>query len=112
VLVLIAADPRVSGRAFEAMRIGAGVAATEREVAVVLTGPAAHLLDADTDALVEGDGVAAVRATLRRLGVTFHVDRDAAPADPDWNVDGHPVRRVGRDEIVLLIRRARRVLAF
>ena len=45
----------MSHRAFEAMRIGIGIVAGENQVTFVLTGPAAHLLDADTDELVDGD---------------------------------------------------------
>ena len=37
VLVLISADPRRSGRAFEAMRIGVGVVAGENTATFVLT---------------------------------------------------------------------------
>jgi hypothetical protein len=58
VLVVIAADPRSSHRAFEAMRIGVGVVAGENDVTFVLRGPAVHLLDADTDDLVDGDDIA------------------------------------------------------
>lgn len=112
VLVLISTDPRVSGRAFEAMRIGVGVVAGENEVAFVLTGPAVHLLDGDTDDLVDGDDLARFRENLRRLGIPFHVEAEAVPAAPDWNADDHPVVRVGRDDIVELVRGARRVLAF
>ena len=55
VLVLISEDPRVSHRANEAMRIALGIVAGETPVDVVLTGPAVHLLDEDTDDLVDGD---------------------------------------------------------
>jgi hypothetical protein len=112
VLVLISIDPRASGRAFEAMRIGVGVVAGENEVTFVLAGPAVHLLDGDTDELVDGDDVAKFRESLRRLGVPFHVESAAVPADPDWNADGHPIVRVTPDDIADLVRRARRVLAF
>jgi hypothetical protein len=112
VLVLISTDPRASGRAFEAMRIGVGVVAGENEVAFVLAGPAVHLLDADTDDLVDGDDVAKFRESLRRLGVPFHVEAAAVPADPDWNAEGHPIVRVGPDDIADLVGRARRVLVF
>ena len=112
VLVLISADPRRSGRAFEAMRIGVGIVAGENAVTFVLTGPAAHLLDADTDDLVDGDDIAKFRENLKRLGVPFHVEAGSVPAEADWNVDGHPVVRVGRDEITELVRRARRSLVF
>ena len=112
VLVLISSDPRHSGRAFEAMRIGVGVVAGENAVTFVLTGPAAHLLDADTDDLVDGDDIAKFRENLKRLGVPFHVEVGSVPSDPDWNADGHPVVRVSRDEITNLVRRGRRFLMF
>jgi hypothetical protein len=112
VLVLISCDPRASGRAFEAMRIGVGVVAGENAVTFVLVGPAVHLLDADTDDLVDGDDIAKFRENLKRLGIPFHVDATAVPTDPDWNADGHPVVRVTRDEIVDLVRGARRFLVF
>jgi hypothetical protein len=112
VLVLISADPRRSGRAFEAMRIGVGIVAGENAVTFVLTGPATHLLDADTDELVDGDDVAKFRENLKRLGVPFHVESDAVPDDPDWNADGHPVVRVTRPEITELVRAGRRFLVF
>ncbi|HXU90615.1 MAG TPA: hypothetical protein VFQ62_17345 [Methylomirabilota bacterium] len=112
VFVLISADPRRSGRAFEAMRIGVGIIAGENAVTFVLTGPAAHLLDADTDDLVDGDDIAKFRENLKRLGVPFHVETEAVPAAPDWNADGHPVVRVTRTEITELVRAARRFLVF
>jgi hypothetical protein len=112
VLVLISADPRRSGRAFEAMRIGVGIVAGENAVTFVLTGPAAHLLDADTDDLVDGDDIAKFRDNLKRLGVPFHVETDSVPPEVDWNADGHPVVRVTPDEITELVRRARRSLVF
>ena len=65
VLVVIAADPRSSHRAFEAMRIGIGIVAGENDVTFVLRGPAVHLLDADTDDLVDGDEIARLRERWR-----------------------------------------------
>lgn len=112
VLVLISADPRRSGRAFEAMRIGVGVVAGENTVTFVLTGPGVHLLDGDTDDLVDGDDIAKFRENLKRLGVPFHVETGSVPEDPEWNTDGHPVVRVTRDEITELVRGARRALVF
>jgi hypothetical protein len=112
VLVLISADPRRSGRAFEAMRIGIGIVAGENTVSFVLTGPGVHLLDADTDDLIDGDDIAKFRENLKRLGVPFHVDSASVPDDPDWNADGHPVVRATRETITDLVRAARRVLVF
>jgi hypothetical protein len=112
VLVLITQDPRATGRAFEAMRIGVGIVAGENEVTFVLAGPAVHLLDADTDDLVDGDDVAKFRANLKRLGVPFHVEAAAVPSDADWNGEDHPIVRVTREQIADLVRAARRVIAF
>jgi hypothetical protein len=112
VVILISQDPRESGRAFEAMRIGVGIVAGENDVTFVLTGPAVHLLDDDTDDLVDGDDVAKFRANLQRLGVPFHVEADAVRSDADWNAEGHAIVRVTREQIADLVRAARRVIAF
>ena len=112
VLVLITQDPRATGRAFEAMRIGIGIVAGENEVTFVLRGPGVHLLDADTDELVDGDDIAKFRANLRAVGVPFHVATDAMPRDAGWNPDGHPIVPVARDEIATLLRRGRRFIVF
>ena len=112
VVVLISCDPRTSHRAFEAMRIGVGIVAGENDVTFVLTGPAAHLLDADTDELVDGDDVAKFRASLRGLGVPFHVDASSIPTDPDWNEEGHEVVPVTPEQLAELLRGARRTLIF
>ena len=111
-LVVIAADPRSSHRAFEAMRIGVGVVAGENEVTFVLRGPAVHLLDADTDDLVDGDDIAKFRDNLKRLDVPFHVEDEAVPPAPDWNEGGHPIVRVSRAQIAALIRQGRRFIIF
>ena len=112
VLVLIAADPRATYRANEGMRIGLGIVAGENEVTFVLRGPAVHLLDADTDDLVDGDDIAKFRDNLKRLGIPFHVETEAIPAHADWNEGGHPVVRVSRAEIAELMRRGRRFIVF
>ena len=112
VIVLISTDPRASHRANEAMRIGLGVVAGENEVTFVLVGAGVHLLDEDTDELVDGDDIAKFRANLKSLGVPFHVEKDAVPDDPTWNADGHPVVPVTRDEIAGLVQRGRRFLVF
>lgn len=112
VVVVISCDPRTSHRAFEAMRIGVGIVAGENEVTFVLRGPAAHLLDGDTDELVDGDDVAKFRASLRTLGIPFHIDASAIPADSEWNEDGHEVVAVTLEQIAALLRGARRSLIF
>ena len=112
VVVLISADPRRSHRANEAMRIGLGVVAGENDVTFVLTGPAVHLLDTDTDELVDGDDIAKFRANLKALDRPFHVEADAIPSDTGWNADGPEVVPVTRERIAELVRQGRRLLAF
>jgi hypothetical protein len=112
VLVVIGADPRSSHRAFEAMRIGVGVVAGENEVTFLLRGPAVHLLDADTDDLVDGDDIAKFRDNLKRLAIPFHVEADAVPSDPDWNEGGHPIVPVSGAAITALLRAGRRFIVF
>ena len=112
VLVVISEDPRASHRANEAMRIALGVVAGENEVTVILVGPAVHLLDEDTDDLVDGDDIAKFRAALKKLGIPFHVEASAVPSEPAWNVEGHPVIPVTTEAVAELVRRARRYLVF
>ena len=112
VLVLISVDPRESHRANEAMRIALGIVSGENEVVIVLTGPAVHLLDPETDDLVDGDDIAKFRDNLRAVGVPFHVEAGAVPADPDWNTERHPIVPVTADDIAERVRGSRRVLVF
>jgi predicted peroxiredoxin len=112
VIVIISTDPRASHRANEAMRIGLGVVAGENDVVFVLVGAGVHLLDEDTDELVDGDDIAKFRANLKALGVPFHIEKDAVPSDPTWNADRHSVIPVTRDEIAGLVQRGRRFLVF
>ena len=112
VLVVISEDPRVSHRANEAMRIALGVVAGENPVRIVLTGPAVHLLDEDTDDLVDGDDIAKFRAALKKLGIPFHVEATAVPSGPGWNTEGHPLIPVSLLEIAALVPGATRFMMF
>ena len=112
VVVVIATDPRASHRANEALRIALGIVAGENDVIVVLRGAGVHLLDADTDDLVDGDDIARFRANLKKLDIPFHVDPDAIPADPHWNADGHRVVPSSTGEIATLMRQGRRFIVF
>jgi len=110
-LVIISEDPRASHRANEAMRIALGIVSGNNPIHVVLTGPAVHLLDENTDDLVDGDDIAKFRASLKKLGVAFHIE-GALPDEPGWNADGHPVRSVSREDIAALVPKATRFLVF
>jgi hypothetical protein len=112
VLILISCDPRSTGRAFEAMRIAVGIVAGENDITLVLTGPAVHLLDDDTDDLVDGDDIDKFRTNLKRLDIPFHVDAASRPTDTEWNAAGHPVVLVTAPDIAGFVRRARRALIF
>lgn len=113
VLVLISEDPRSSHRANEALRIALGIAAGENEVTIVLTGPAVHLLDGDTDDLVDGDDIAKYRSTIAKLGIPFHIENSSMPREPgDWNPEEHATSAVSPDEIGELIAGSRRFLKF
>ncbi len=111
-LVIISEDPRVSHRANEAMRIALGVVAGENEVHIVLAGPAIHLLDEDTDDLRDGDDIAKYRASLKKLGIPFHVEMSALPKDPDWNAERHTVIPITSDDIAALVSRVSRFIVF
>jgi len=95
------------------MRIALGVVAGENDVTIVLTGPAVHLLDADTDDLVDGDDIAKFRENLKRLGVPFHVEKSALPVDGEgWNEEKHRTIPVSPDDIAALVGKAERFIIF
>lgn len=112
VLVVVGEDPRRSHRASEAIRIALGIAAGETPVRVVLLGEAIHLLDDDTDDLVDGDDIAKFRTSLRSLEVPIHVEAGAIPSDPTWNPDAFPVAPLTPGDLAALISRSARFLVF
>ena len=94
------------------MRIALGIVAGENDVTIVLTGPAVHLLDTDTDDLADGDDIARYRGNLRKLGIPFHVERSAIPSEGEWNEEGHSVIPVSAEEIAELVGRSQRFIIF
>jgi hypothetical protein len=88
------------------------VVAGENAVDVVLAGPAVHLLDEDTDDLVDGDDIVKYRASLKKLGIPFHVEQSAVPADPGWNADRHAVIPISAEGIAALVAKASRFIVF
>ena len=65
-VVFISEDPRVSHRANEAMRIALGIVAGDNPVSIVLSGPAVHLLDDDTDDHIQRDCISVVEAAVEQ----------------------------------------------
>ncbi len=94
------------------MRIALGIVAGETPLDIVLTGPAVHLLDEETDDLVDGDDIAKFRTALKKLGIPFRVEQDSTPAGPSWNADGHPVTAITPDGIAALVAKAKRFIVF
>jgi hypothetical protein len=94
------------------MRIALGVAAGENPVTIVLSGAATHLLDEDTDDLVDGDDTLKVRSSLKKMGVPFHVEGSSLPTDAGWNADGHRIIPVGAEDLAALIAGASRFIVF
>src|SRR5947209_3994063 len=62
--------------------------------------------------LEDGDDIAKFRASLRQLGVPFHVEASAIPDASDWNADKHPVVPVSREDIADLMRHAGSFIVF
>jgi hypothetical protein len=112
VVIITGEDPRTSHRGNESLRIALGVAASETPVHIVLQGAAVHLLDEDTDELVDGDDIARFRASLRGLEVALHAAPEAIPADPAWNPDGLAVAPLTPADLAALLASAARVVVF
>src|SRR5436309_1071530 len=90
-----------------ATALGLAQAALDRGANVYL-----YLIDDGTDELVDGDDIAKFRASLRQLGVPFHIEASAIPHASDWNADKHPIVPVSREDIADLMRHARSFIVF
>jgi sulfur relay (sulfurtransferase) DsrF/TusC family protein len=112
VLVLVSVDPETSHRTNEAIRIALGIIAGENDVTIVLLGAAAKALAAEVEDHVDGEDIRKHVATLKKLGQSFHVERQAIPAAADWNADGPTVLPIERDDLAALIAKSDRVLVF
>ncbi len=78
-LFVIQSDPRISGRAAEAVRIAAGVGAWGKvEVAVYLREAAVLLLEEHAEELPDGENYARYLPPLRELGRPIYVQKGAA----------------------------------
>lgn len=116
VLVVVSADPELSHRANEAVRIALGILAGENDVTLALLGPAAKVLSPEIEDYVDGEDTLKHVATLKKLGQAFHVDRAAIPpADQRsgaWNVDGPAVVPISTGDLAAMIATSDRVLVF
>ena len=59
---------------------------------------------------MDGDDIAKFRAALKKLGVPFHVEQGAAPAESSWNAGGHPVAPITPDGIAALVAKAKAIV--
>jgi len=112
VLVIVSVDPEASHRANEAIRIALGIIAGENDVTIALLGAAVKILDPDVEEYVDGEDIAKHVATLRKLGQSFYVERDAGPAARQAAPDGLALVPFTRDELPGLIAKSNRVLVF
>ncbi len=112
VLVIVSVDPETSHRANEAVRIALGIIAGENDVTIALLGPAAKIFSAEIEDYVDGEDTLKHVATLKKLGQSFHVERDAIPDDGDWNAGGPTVVPVTTEKLARLIAESDRVLVF
>jgi hypothetical protein len=75
-LIVISADPRLSPRAAEAVRIAAGISVwDELQVAVVLHGPATLALAEDGHGLVDGEKLAGWWRVLARSQCPVYAEK-------------------------------------
>lgn len=111
ILILISADPKMTHRANEALRIALGILAGENDVTIVLRDKAISLLDEDTDDLVDGDDIAKHVATLKKLGQAFHIE-EPAPRGGNRDRTGQNMIPVSPEEITELMARSDRFLIF
>jgi sulfur relay (sulfurtransferase) DsrF/TusC family protein len=112
VVVLLSADPEVSHRANEAIRIALGIIAGENAVTIVLVGPGVKVFDPTVEDYVDGEDILKHLMTLKRLGQPFHAQREAIPADGRFNPEGIDVVPVDPDQLAQLLAESDRVLIF
>ena len=112
VLVVISVDPATSHRANEAIRIALGIIASENDVVIALLGPAAKILSPEVEDYIDGEDIVKHLTTLKKLGQTFQVERDAIPGDAEWNAVGVAMVPLDGNRLADLVARSRRVLVF
>jgi len=112
VLVIVSADPEVTHRANEAVRIALGILAGENEVTLALVGPGVKVLGPEVEELVDGEDLARHLAALRKLGQSCHVEEDGTPRPPGWNPQGLAIRPLDGPTLARLVAGSRRTLVF
>ena len=109
-LLIVSADPRRSGRAAEAVRVAAGLAAIgELGIEVCFCQAAALILSRPPATLVDGETIASSLPVLERHACALW----AESGDPF--LEGDPranYRRISLEELLRLARRHQQVLRF
>jgi hypothetical protein len=103
VLFVIDADPRINGRAVEAIRIAVGIAAWRRvEVAVYLAGAAVLVAAENVDDLVEADNLVRYTPLLRELGRPIYIDSAFEPRLTETTLPIEAIDRTGLGALAAL----------
>jgi hypothetical protein len=112
VLIIVAGDPRSSGRPAEAVRIAAGVGTWQRvEIALYLRGEAARVLGESTDELVDETDYARYWPVLAESGQTVYVEKDA-PALKELGAVAMPFTEISDGQLAELAAQQACVLRF
>jgi hypothetical protein len=110
IVVVIREDPRKSGRAVEALRIALGLGTGENPLTVVLLDHAPLLLSEDPEDVVDAEILEKHVPVFKEFRIPFIVPSGAPERfsiDSDFNV-----RHASEPDIVAVISRADRVVAF
>lgn len=110
-LIAIYADPAQSGVTAEALRMGMGLSVGERELKLVLVGPAARVLTDEVDDLVDGEMIENHLDIYAEWGTPFHVHTDAVA---QYDLDGSPVEVIAVDDhqVARMMASAEQVMVF
>jgi hypothetical protein len=110
IIVVIREDPRKSGRAVEALRIALGLGTGDNPLTVVLLDHAPLLLSEDPDDVIDAEILEKHLPVFKEFHIPFVVPSGARAR---FSIDpGFTVQEGAEPDIVALISRADRVVAF
>jgi hypothetical protein len=112
VCLIIASDPRASGRPGEAIRLAAGLSAGQRvDLTVYLHGPAIRTLSESVDGLVDEENFDQYWPILRESGLPVWVPRQAVELT-DLGPPRSPFQEASPSQLTQLLRASTYVLRF